>query len=78
LEAATHFCQSAGERALEKILQEGKSLAIRCENGPEFTSRHFLAWLHGESDRVVHISREAAAEWRVESFNGSCGTSALT
>jgi hypothetical protein len=36
---------SIGDKPLEAIVAErGQPLAIRCDNGPELTSRHFLAW----------------------------------
>jgi hypothetical protein len=32
-------------RVLEQVMAErGVPGAIRCDNGPQFTSRHFLAW----------------------------------
>jgi putative transposase len=44
LEVDTSFASRRVTRALEMILTEReKPLAIRCDNGPEFTSRHFLA-----------------------------------
>ena len=44
LEVDTSFASPRVTRALEMILIEReKPLAIRCDNGPEFTSRHFLA-----------------------------------
>jgi putative transposase len=30
-------------------------LAIRCDNGPELTSRHFLAWCVEWRIELVHI-----------------------
>jgi transposase InsO family protein len=27
--------------------QRGAPEAIRCDNGPEFTSRHYLSWCEG-------------------------------
>jgi putative transposase len=61
--------------ALEMILTEReKPLAIRCDNGPEFTSRHFLAWCIERKIELVHIqpgSRRRTGRWRV--FRASCG-----
>ena len=32
-------------RALERVMEErGKPDRLRCDNGPEFTSRHFVGW----------------------------------
>src|SRR5713226_5105189 len=45
LEVDTSFASRRVTRVLEAIVAErGQPLAIRCDNGPELTSRHFLAW----------------------------------
>jgi putative transposase len=45
LEVDTSFASPRVTRAMEMILTEReKPLAIRCDNGPEFTSRHFISW----------------------------------
>ena len=72
LEVDTSFASPRVTRALEKVLTERKkSLAIRCDNGPEFTSRHFLAWCIEKQIEVVHIQPGKPQQngW-VESFNG--------
>jgi len=53
------------------IEQRGAPEAIRCDNGPEFTSRHFLAWCEDRRIGLVHIQpgRPMQNGW-VESFNG--------
>ena len=59
-------------RVLERVMeQRGTPEAIRCDNGPEFTSRHFLAWCEERRIRLVHIQpgRPMQNGW-VESFNG--------
>ncbi len=33
----------------------GKPLAIRCDNGPELNSRHFLAWAIENKIDILHI-----------------------
>ena len=33
----------------------GQPQAIRCDNGPELTSRHFLAWCVERQIELVHI-----------------------
>jgi hypothetical protein len=33
----------------------GQPLAIRCDNGPELTSRHFLAWCVERKIELLHI-----------------------
>src|ERR1700693_6536095 len=45
LEVDTSFASRRLTRVLEEILLErGKPEALRCDNGPAFTSRHFIAW----------------------------------
>jgi putative transposase len=45
-------------RVLEAIVAErGQPQAIRCDNGPEQTSRHFLAWCIDRKIELVHIQR---------------------
>ena len=59
-------------RVLEWVIeQRGQPEAIRCDNGPEFTSRHFLAWCEDRRIALVHIQpgRPMQNGW-VESFNG--------
>ncbi len=59
-------------RVLEWIIeQRGAPETIRCDNGPEFTSRHFLAWCEGRQIALLHIQpgRPMQNGW-VESFNG--------
>jgi transposase InsO family protein len=59
-------------RALEKILVErAKPLAPRCDNGPEFTSRHFLLWCIERRIELVHIPPgKPQQNGYVESFHG--------
>lgn len=59
-------------RVLEWIIeQRGTPEAVRCDNGPEFTSRHFLAWCEDHHIRLVHIQPGRPMQnGRVESFNG--------
>ena len=59
-------------RVLEWVIeQRGAPEAIRCDNGPEFTSRHFLAWCEDRRIGLRHIQpgRPMQNGW-VESFNG--------
>src|SRR5947208_16015163 len=52
-------------------LFRSKPLAIRCDNGPEFTSRHFLAWCIERGIELVHIQPgKPQQNGYVESFNG--------
>jgi putative transposase len=72
LEVDTSFASRRVTRALEAIIEERKKpLAIRCDNGPEFTSRHFLAWCIERQIELVHIQPgKPQQNGYVESFNG--------
>jgi putative transposase len=72
LEVDTSFASRRVTRALEAIIEERKKpLAIRCDNGPEFTSRHFLAWCIERQIELVHIQPgKSQQNGYVESFNG--------
>jgi putative transposase len=72
LEVDTSFASRRVTRALEKILvAREKPLALRCDNGPEFTSRHFLAWCLERQIELVHIPPgKPQQNGYVESFNG--------
>src|ERR1700739_5090868 len=49
----------------------GEPRAIRCDNGPELTSRHFLAWCIERKIELVHLQPGRPMQnGRVESFNG--------
>ena len=53
------------------MAERGQPLAIRCDNGPELTSRHFLAWCVERQIELVHIQPgKPMQSVRVESFNG--------
>lgn len=59
-------------RVLEQIIAErGRPQRIRSDNGPEFTSRAFLAWAMEQQIELVHIRPGKPIEnAHVESFNG--------
>jgi putative transposase len=59
-------------RVLEAIIaQRGAPQAIRSDNGPEFTSRHFLAWCLEKKIELIHIEPgKPVQNAHVESFNG--------
>jgi len=69
-----HSCLSSRRvtRTLEWIIsQRSRPEALRCDNGPEFTSRHFLAWCEERKIRLIHIQPGRPMQnGRVESFNG--------
>jgi len=58
-------------RVLDEIIAErGLPHAIRCDNGPELTSRHFLAWALDSKIDLVHIQPgKLTQNAYVESFN---------
>ncbi len=72
LEVDTSFGSRRVTRVLEEILlQRGKPAAIRCDNGPEFTSRHFLAWCMERGIDLIHIEPgKPVQNAHVESFHG--------
>ena len=72
LEVDTSFASRRVTRVLEGIIAErGQPQAIRCDNGPELTSRHFLAWCVERRIELVHIQPgKPTQNARVESFNG--------
>jgi putative transposase len=59
-------------RVLDWVIeQRGAPKAIRCDNGPEFTSRHFLAWCEERWIKPVHIEPGRPMQnGYVESFIG--------
>jgi len=58
LEVDTSFASRRVTRVLDSIIAErGRPLAIRCDNGPELTSRHFLAWCMEQKIELLHILR---------------------
>ncbi len=72
LEVDTSFASRRVTRVLETIVAErGVPQAIRCDNGPELTSRHFLAWCIERQIELVHIQPgKPTQNAHVESFHG--------
>jgi putative transposase len=72
LEVDTSFASRRVTRVLERIVAErGTPMAIRCDNGPELTSRHFLAWCVERKIELLHIQPGRPMQnGRVESFHG--------
>jgi putative transposase len=72
LEVDTSFASQRVTRVLEEIvMQRGRPRSIRCDNGPELTSRHFLAWRIERKIELVHIQPgKPTQNAHVESFNG--------
>jgi putative transposase len=80
LEVDTSFASRRVTRVLEAIVVErGLPQAIRCDNGPELTSRHFLAWCVERQIELVHIQPgKPTQNARVESFHGRLREECLT
>ena len=72
LEVETSLTSRRVTRELEKIVVErGAPEAIRCDNEPEFTSRHFLALAIERKIELVHIEPGRPVQNAyVESFHG--------
>lgn len=72
LEVDTSFASRRVTRVLEAIVAErGQPQAIRCDNGPELTSRHFLAWCVERQIELLHIQPgKPTQNARIESFHG--------
>jgi putative transposase len=72
LEVDTGFASRRVTRVLEEaIAQRGKPRAIRCDNGPELTSRHFLAWALESNIELRHIQPgKPTQNAQVEAFHG--------
>jgi putative transposase len=53
------------------VAERGQPLAIPCDNGPELTSRHFLAWCVERQIELMHIQPGRPTQnAHVESFHG--------
>jgi len=72
LEVDTSFASRRVTRVLERAIQQrGAPQRIRCDNGPELTSRHFLAWCVGRRIELLHIQPgKPMQNGRLESLNG--------
>ena len=72
LEVDTSFASRRVTRVLDGIIAErGIPGAIRVDNGPEFTSRHFLAWCVERGIELIQIQPgKPTQNARVESFHG--------
>jgi putative transposase len=72
LEIDTSLPSQRVTRELERIAAlRGLPETVRCDNGPEITSRHFLAWCLEQKVDVMHIRPGKPTEnAHVESFHG--------
>src|SRR5438445_9089578 len=80
LEVDTSFASRRVTRVLDAIVAErGQPLAICSDNGPELTSRHFLAWCVERQIELVHIQPgKLTQNAHVESFHGRLREECLT
>jgi putative transposase len=71
MEVDTSFAGLRVTRVLDQIIHErGLPRAIRCDNGPELTSRHFLAWALERQIDLLHFQPgKPTQNAYVESFN---------
>jgi putative transposase len=72
LEVDTSLSSRRVTRALEAVIERrGMPEAIRCDNGPELTSRHFLSWCEERKIQLIHIQPGRPMQnGHIESFNG--------
>lgn len=72
LEVDTSMPSRRVTRVLKRVMeQRGQPLAIRSDNGPEYTSRHYLAWCIEHKIDAVHIQPgKPTQNAHVESFHG--------
>jgi putative transposase len=72
LEVDTSLSSRRVTRALEAVIERrGLPEAIRCDNGPELTSRHFLSWCEERKIQLIHIQPGRPMQnGHIESFNG--------
>jgi len=70
LEVDTGFASRRVTRVLDEVIAvRGLPQAIRCDNGPELTSRHFLAWALERKIELRHIQR--ASQRRTHTWRAS-------
>jgi putative transposase len=72
LEVDTSLSSRRVTRTLDRIIeQRGVPDVIRCDNGPELTSRHMLGWCEERKIHLVHIQPgKPMQNGHIESFNG--------
>lgn len=72
LEVDTSMPSRRVTRTLERVIdQRGLPIAIRSDNGPELTSRHYLAWcIERKIDAVYIQPGKPTQNAHVESFHG--------
>lgn len=76
LEVDTSFASQRVTRILDGVIaRRGAPKALRMDNGPELTSRHFLAWCLERRIATNYIQPGRPMQnGHIESFNGACAT----
>jgi len=72
LEVDTSLSSRRVTRTLDQIIEaRGMPESLRCDNGPELTSRHIIGWCEEKKINLVHIQPgKPMQNGHVESFNG--------
>ena len=72
IEVSTGISSRQVTRVLERVIEErGAPGALRCDNGPEFTSGYFEEWCGDRRIALIHIQPgKPVQNGHVESFNG--------
>jgi putative transposase len=72
IEVGTGISSRRVSRVLDRVIgKRGRPVALRCDNGSEFTSRHFLGWCEEKGIQLIHIQPGRPMQnGHVESFNG--------
>ena len=72
IEVNTGISSRQVTRVLERVIEErGAPGALRCDNGPEFTSGYFEEWCGDRRIALIHIQPgKPVQNGHVESFNG--------
>jgi putative transposase len=72
LEVDTGLSSQRVTRSLKQVVERrGVPQSIRCDNGPELTSRHFEGWCEDHKIQLIHIQPgKPCQNGHVESFNG--------
>jgi putative transposase len=72
LDVDTSLSSRRVTRTLEQLIADrGRPDSIRCDNGPELTSRHILGWSEDRKINLIHIQPgKPMQNGHIESFNG--------
>ncbi len=72
LETDTSFPSRRVTRVLEAVMtQRGAPQGVRSDNGPELTSRHYMAWFADRKIAAIHVQPgKPMQNGHVESFHG--------